>query len=157
MQLARFLNMKDSSAKLAASRHQLMRIIALGTANYHHCIGLPSDFHGGRLSLFGGLADRITKLDLRLREAFLNEPHQVTNFEDRLSRLSHDAETRPFLKTIHICFRKNYVNFIQVFGHAANFHMISFSNDHGVISCSPKCSQGTMCQVHQRTRGLKHV
>ena len=118
---------------------------------------LAREFLGGTLALLGGLADGVHEANFRLWKARTDEGNELTNAGDGLRGLRGDAEARALAQRSHVRLGEHDVALGEVFGEAANFHVVAHADDDGVPAVAREHLHGAVRDVDEGTCGLQHM
>src|SRR5256885_17167472 len=113
-------------------------------ANDNDHVGLPSQFHGGVLPLFGRLANGIGETHFGIREAVTNQLDQMPYFFNRLGGLSRDPEARTLFQAINVAFGEHHVEVPQILRHSPHFDMVPLADNDWMITLAYQFSDGSM-------------
>lgn len=109
--------------------HEFTGIVTMASAYNDDDIALGREGGGGRLTLFGGLADGILEPDLGTGETFSNLLNEGSYFLYGLSGLSDNSQFRVRLHLGEVVLCQDYVEGFEVSGHPLDFDMIPFPDD----------------------------
>ena len=94
------------------------------------------------MPVLGGLADGVDEADLRARMSLANGLDEGGDFLERLGCLRDDAEFFPEGERCDVFVGEDDREVLKVSGEAANFHVISCSDDDGEVSGDDEPGEG---------------
>jgi len=151
------LHVVNSRTITAAGLDQLMSVIAVSATNCDHHITLPRQLDRRVLPLFGWLAYRVDKTNLRAGKSASNQPQKILDLFYWLRRLRRNTESRMFSQFKYVGLRKHDIEIRQVFRQAAHLYVIAFADDDRMTPFAHEPGHRTVGDMHQRACCFRHI
>ena len=150
------LHVMHAGAVARTGLYQLARVVARPAADHDHDVGLACHLDRRGLPVLGGLADRVEKAHVRLREPPSDQGEQVLHFLYRLRRLGRHPDAWVLLEREDVVVFEHDVEAIEIAGEAAHLHVVALPDDDDVVAVAREGRDGTVRDVYERAGGFDH-
>jgi len=124
------------------------------SADDDHDVGNAGEFLSGGLALFGGKADGVDETDLGIRKPGSQSLDECLDAIDGLRGLGGDAETITVREGVDLRFGEHDMERFEVLGDTADFHVVVFADDHGVVTFGDEGTDGAVGDVNEGAGGF---
>jgi hypothetical protein len=150
-QFASGFDLMDARAEFSAGVGELAGVVAVGSADDDHDIGIFGEIEGRVLPHFGGLANSVDELHFGLRKAGADLGGELADAFNGLRGLGGDTEFFAEAEVANIFFVQDDIEIVEVFGEADDFDMAALADNDGMKSVAGEVADGAVGDVHERT------
>ena len=150
--------MMNARTKSRTGVDQFVRVVAVRAADDHDHVAFLRQFHRRALALFRRLADGVHEAHFGLREiarAINRTSCRTLSMGCVVCAMTPKrGRSRRFANVV---FAKHDVEFVQIFRHAAHFHMVALADDDRMKPFAHQFRQAAVRHVNERAGGFQHL